>query len=154
LFFLLGFQREDNDVDWTRVYPELAENFEGELPKASARPVAATGSTAALDKMLADANISPQLIGNLGDGLRTFGDKVAAIANVSDASLATNRFTERLNGATGSVEKLNAAFEKASTDLASISTSGSDVTAYHEQVNKLANNLQHLNAVYEVELQD
>src|SRR3546814_830293 len=104
--------------------------------------------------MLADARISPELIGNLGDGLRTFGDKVAAISHVSDASLATNQFTERVKGATGSVDKLNAAFEKASSDLASISAGGSDVTVYHEQVHKLADNLQHLNSIYELELQD
>lgn len=154
LFFLLGFQNEGKDVDWSRVYPELADDFQGELPKATARPAANTGTTATLDKMLADARISPELIGNLGDGLRTFGDKVAAISNVSDASLATSQFTERVKGATGSVDQLNAAFEKASHDLAGISASGGDVTAYHEQVHKLANNLQHLNAVYELELQD
>ena len=154
LFLLLGFQTEEKDVDWTRVYPELAEDYQGELPKASVRPSASTGSTAALDKMLADAHISPELIGTLGDGLRTFGDKVAAISNVSDASLATDQFTERVKGATGSVDKLNAAFEKASSDLAGINVSGTDVTAYHEQVHKLADNLQHLNSVYELELQD
>lgn len=154
LFFILGFQNEEKDVDWTRVYPELAHDYQGELPEATVRPVANTGNTAALDKMLADARISPELIGNLGDGLRTFGDKVAAISNVSDASLATDQFTQRVKSATGSVDKLNAAFEKASSDLAGISGGGSDVTAYHEQVNKLAHNLQHLNSVYELELQD
>lgn len=154
LFLLLGFQTEEKDVDWTRVYPELSEGYQGELPKAAVQPLASAGNTAALDKMLADARISPELIGNLGDGLRTFGEKVAAISNVSDASLATNQFTERVKGATGSVDKLNAAFEKASGDLAGISAGGSNITAYHEQVNKLANNLQHLNSVYELELQD
>ncbi len=153
LFLLLGFQTEEKDVDWTRVYPELAENYQGELPQAS-RPVASVGNTAALDKMLQDAKISPDLIGNLGDGLRSFGDKVAAISNVSDASLATNQFTEKLKGATSSFDKLNIAFERASSDLADISSSGVDVNAYHEQIHKLAGNLQHLNAVYELELQD
>lgn len=154
LFLLLGFQSEDKDVDWTRVYPELADDYSGELPKSTARPAANIGTTAALDKMLQDARISPDLIGNLGDGLRAFGDKVSAISNVSDASIATSQFTEKVKGATGSFEKLNVAFEKASTDLANISSSGSDVNAYHEQVHKLANNLQHLNAVYEMELKD
>lgn len=154
LFFLLGFQNEDKEVDWTRVYPELADEYQGERPTATVRPVASTGNTAALDKMLADAKISPELIGNLGDGLRSFGDKVAAISNVSEASLATNQFTERVKSASDSVSKLNVAFEKASGDLAGISGSSNDVTAYHEQINKLANNLQHLNSVYELELQD
>src|SRR5690606_7518108 len=90
----------------------------------------------------------------LGDGLRAFGDKVSAISNVSDASIATSQFTERVKGAASSVDKLNLAFEKASNDLADISSGSGDVAAYHEQVHKLASNLQHLNAVYELELQD
>jgi len=154
LFFLLGFQSEDRDVDWTKVYPELADDYRGELPTASARPVAAVGNTAALDKMLQDARISPELIGNLGDGLRTFGDKVSAISNVADVSLATGQFTEKIKGATSSFDQLNVAFERASSDLANIGGASTDAKTYQEQVGKLANNLQQLNAVYELELKE
>ncbi|MGK6352045.1 gliding motility protein GldL [Parapedobacter sp. DT-150] len=154
LFFLLGFQSEEQDVDWTRVYPELAEDYQGELPQASARPVANVGTTAALDKMLQDAQISPNLIGTLGDGLRSFGDKVAAISNVSDASLATSQFTDKLKNATVGFDRLNVAFEKASADLANIGNASTDAKTYQEQVGKLANNLQQLNTVYELELKE
>jgi len=34
LFFLLGFQRDPVEIDWKRAYPELDEDFDGELPKA------------------------------------------------------------------------------------------------------------------------
>lgn len=156
LFFILGFQAEVREPDWTRVYPELDENFNGELPKSSARSSAgdAVGNTAALDKMLQDAKISPDLIGTLGDGLRSFGERVSAIANVSDASLATNQFTEKLKTAASGFDQLNAAFEKASADLVNIGSVGADSKAYQEQVGKLATNLQQLNAVYELELQE
>src|ERR1700739_3143000 len=72
LFGLLGFQREniEQHIDWTRVYPELSEEFKGELPKATLRGAGGSGSnTAALDKMLEDAKIGPELIGSLGEGL-------------------------------------------------------------------------------------
>jgi len=62
LFFLLGFQRETEEahVDWTRVYPELSEDFKGELPTATVRGIGGGSSnTAALDKMLEDAKIGP-----------------------------------------------------------------------------------------------
>lgn len=155
LFLILGFQQEGDDVDWTRVYPELAEDYRGELPTASARPVqAVSGHTAALDKMLQDAKISPDLIGNLGDGLRSFGDKVATISNVSDASLATSQFTEKVKSASQGFDQLNVAFEKASADLANIGSASSDAKTYQEQVGKLASNLQQLNAVYEMELNE
>ncbi|SFB77584.1 gliding motility-associated protein GldL [Parapedobacter composti] len=154
LFFILGFQAETKEPDWTRVYPELAEDYNGELPKASARPGAAVGTTAALDKMLQDAQITPDLIGTLGSGLRTFGDKVAAITQVSDASLATNQFTEKVKSATNNFDKLNSAFESATHDLANIGAASTDARTYQEQVGKLAGNLQQLNAVYELELKE
>ena len=156
LFFLLGFQREKEDahIDWTRVYPELREDFAGELPQATVRGAGGSSSTAALDKMLDDAKIGPELIGSLGEGLRTFGDKVANISKVSDAGIATSEFTSKLKTATDSYDKLSNAFETASTSLAEMVNTNVDSKAYHEQVSNLAKNLSALNAVYELELQD
>ncbi len=157
LFLLLGFQRDEKEIDWTRVYPELKEDFSGELPKSSARAIGGGdnfSNTAALDKMLADAKIGPELIGSLGEGLRTFGDKVKGIARVTDAGEATEIFTEKVKTATASYDKLSVAFEKASANLTDLAGSEGDSKAYHEQVNNLAKNLSALNAVYELELQD
>lgn len=156
LFFLLGFQREAEEahVDWTRVYPELKEDFKGELPTATTRGIGGSSSTAALDKMLDDAKIGPELIGSLGEGLRTFGDKVANISKVADAGAATNDFTSKVKTASASYDKLSNAFEAASANLSEMANSNIDSKAYHEQVNNLAKNLSALNAVYELELQD
>ncbi|MGN8072158.1 gliding motility protein GldL [Mucilaginibacter sp. 22184] len=155
LFLLLGFQREDKDIDWVRVYPELSEDFSGELPKATARPVVSNSSnTQALDKMLEDAKIGPDLVRSLGDGLRTFGDKVAAISRVTDAGEATIAFTDKVKTASASYDKLSTAFDKASANLSELANSNVDSKVYHEQVTKLGRNLSELNAVYELELQD
>src|SRR5258707_15581797 len=91
LFFILGFQREGEPLDWTRAYPELDTDYKGELPKSSAGKSGGSNfsNTAALDKMLADAKIGPELIGSLATGLTTFGDKVASISRVTDAGDAT-----------------------------------------------------------------
>ncbi|MBD1395460.1 type IX secretion system motor protein PorL/GldL [Mucilaginibacter glaciei] len=157
LFFILGFQREDKDIDWVRVYPELDEEFAGQLPKSSQKAVA-TGdgfpNTAALDKMLADAKIGPELISSLGDGLRTFGDKVNAISRVTDAGDATIAFTNKVKSATASYDNLTSAFDKATANLSEMANSNVDSKAYHDQVTNLAKNLSSLNAVYELELQD
>lgn len=156
LFLILGLQREEAEVDWTRVYPELKSDFAGELPKASARQVGGGdfSNTAALDKMLADAKIGPELIGSLGEGLRTFGDKVNAISKVTDAGEATIAFTQKVKTATASYDALSSAFDKASANLSEMANSNIDSKAYHDQVNNLAKNLSALNAVYELELQD
>jgi DNA repair ATPase RecN len=134
LFGLLGFQREavEEHIDWTRVYPELKEDY----------------------KMLEDAKIGPELIGSLGDGLRTFSDKVSNISNVADAGAATNEFAAKIKTASTSYDRLNSAFENASSSLTEMANSNVDSKAYHEQVNNLAKNLSALNAVYELELQD
>ena len=158
LFFLTGLRQPEQELPWERVYPELDPAYAGELPKASARPVAApaTGfsSTAALDKMLVDAKIGPELIESLGTGLRTFGDKVASISSVADASAATNEFTGKVKGASASFDHLNSAFAKATAQLVEMGESNTGAAAYHDQVNALAKNLSALNAVYELELQD
>lgn len=157
LFFLTGFFPPEPEPAWERVYPELREDFKGELPTASARPVAAvatSSNTAALDKMLSDAKVGPELIESLGAGLRTFGDKVATISNVADASTATNEFTSKVKNASAGIDSLSSSFEKATANLKAMGDSNVDSQAYHDQVNNLAKNLSALNAVYELELQD
>lgn len=158
LFALTGFFPPAPEPAWEKVYPELRADFDGELPTATVRavaqPAASFSSTAALDKMLADAKVGPELIESLGTGLRTFGDKVAAISNVADASTATTEFTGKLKTASTSFDALNGAFAKATSQLVEMSETNGSSKAYHEQVNSLAKNLAALNAVYELELND
>ncbi len=155
LFFLTGLYPPEPELPWERVHPELSDSFNGELPKASTKPtVANLSSTAALDQMLVDAKIGPELIESLGTGLRTFGDKVATISNVTDAATATTEFTGKIKTASASFDNLNNAFSKATAQLSELGDSNTDSKAYHDQVNNLAKNLSALNAVYELELQD
>jgi len=149
LFLLLGFQAEPTEVDWTKVYPELAEEAKPVAAQVKGAPVALS-----LDKMMADAKIGPELIGSLGEGLRTFSDKVSTISKVADAGTATQEFTTKLKTASASYDTMNAAFTKASSGLADFASSSADTKTYHDQVGNLAKNLSALNAVYELELQD
>ena len=152
LFFLLGFQREDVELDWRRAYPELDEDFAGETSKSEGG--GGFSSTAALDQMLEEAKIGPELIGSLADGLRTFGDKVNSISKVTDAGEATVAFTSKVKQATASYDNLSDAFDKAAANFAELASSNIDSKAYHDQINSMAKNLSALNAVYELELQD
>lgn len=152
LFFIMGFMSAEKDVDWTRVYPELDEDFSGELPTRSSslnivQPVT-TGNTVALDKLLQDAKIDENLIGNLGDGLRTFGDKVASISKVADTAVATNQFADKLNAASIGVSQLSHAFERAAADLQTFNESSADMLQFKEQVGTFNKNLASLNAIY------
>jgi len=155
LFFLMGFNPPAPEPNWERVYPELADDYKGELPQRSQQNVAQSPSaTAALDKMFADANVDQATINNLGVGLRAFSEKVAAINNISDVSLAANDFTEKLRIASSKFENLSSAFEKASANLVALSNTNTDAKSYHEQVQQLTQNLGSLNNMYERELRD
>ena len=154
LFFIMGFMAEHKDPQWSRVYPELYEDYSGELPTSSSRAVQSPSSTAALDKMMEEAKIGPDLIASLGTGLRTFGEKVANISNMADASGATNEFTGKVKTASEKFDNLSVAFDKATGSLSEMAATNIDSRAYHEQVNNLGKNLSALNAVYELELQD
>jgi gliding motility-associated protein GldL len=158
LFGILGFQRDVTEIDWTRAYPELSEDYKGELPASSSKVAIGGGGnfseTAALDKMMADAKIGPELINSLGEGLRTFGDKVSAISRVTDAGNATIVFTEKVKKASESYDKLSVSFDKATANIADLAGSGEDSKTYHDQVTTMAKSLTALNAVYELELQN
>lgn len=153
LFFIMGFMSSEKDVDWTRVYPELDEEYKGELAARSnvvpaLVPPVSTGNTAALDKLLQDAKIDENLIGNLGDGLRVFGDKVAAISQVADTSTATHQFAEKLNAASIGASHLSQAFERAASDLQTFNEASVDMQQFKEQVSTFNKNLSSLNAIY------
>lgn len=152
LFFLMGFNQPAKEPAWERVYPELADDYSGEAPArhTSKEPSA----TVALDKMMADANVDPAAIEKLGSGLKAFSDKITAINNIADISLAASQFTEKLNTTSSKFDTLSAAFEKATANLVSMANTEVDSTGYHRQVEQLTQNLSQLNNMYESELRD
>lgn len=151
IFFLSAFEKPHEEYDWSLVYPELAGMDAHSKPAKSAN-----GATVSqqLDQMLEDAKIGPELIESLGTGLRTFGEKVSTISNVTDAATNSNEFASKLKKASNSVDELTSAYSQASSSLSEIAASSTDSKMYHEQVQTLAKNLSSLNAMYELELQD
>src|SRR5699024_11030651 len=139
LFFIMGFVTAEEAPDWTRVFPELSSDYEGELPAVAARPLSAPaptniGNTAALDKMLQDADITPEMVDRLGNGLRAFGEKVEAISKVSETATATHAFSDKLNQASQGVSQLSSAFERTASDLQTFNESSADMQNFKEQI--------------------
>src|SRR5687767_6386315 len=60
IFFLSAFQPAAHEVDWTRVYPQLSDEYEQRSDSGNVMQK--------LDDMLADANVTPATISNLGAG--------------------------------------------------------------------------------------
>jgi gliding motility-associated protein GldL len=151
IFFLSAFQPQSHEVDWTRVYPQLADDYNG--PKAQVLP-SGPSVTGDLDRMLRDANVTPATISTLGQGLNRLSETAGQMADLSDATVATKEYTSKVRSAAGSLEKINEAYSSSVDAIKQMTAATSNTREYHEQVQNITKNLGALNAVYEMELQD
>ena len=147
IFFLSAFEKPHTDYDWSLVYPELAQAEEVKTKKAVAPKMEGT-VTQQLDQMMAEAKVGPELIASLGDGLRNFGDRVAAISSAADITSSSNEFAAKLQAASKSVEGLSSSYANVSETMQAFSDSLADARNFKDEVGKLTQNLSSLNAVY------
>ena len=146
IFFLSAFQPAAHEVDWTRVYPQLADEYDQRMDSGNL--------TQKLDDMLADANITPASINSLGAGLQSLSETTAQMADLSQATLATNDYTDKVRKAATSLDQINQAYASTAEAIGQLSNATMDAREYHQQVQNVTKNLGALNAVYEMELQD
>jgi len=71
IFFLSAFEPPHPEPDWAKVYPELAEDFEGpaQPTRISNRPAAGESPLLKIDEMLKTAKVDQNMLDNLGKGL-------------------------------------------------------------------------------------
>ncbi|WP_439880623.1 gliding motility protein GldL [Pontibacter sp. MBLB2868] len=155
IFFLSAFQPNAHEPDWARVYPQLADDYQGEaLMPASATAGGGTSLTRKLDDMMRDADITPETINNLGMGLNRLSDTAAQMADLSQATTATQEYTVRVRAAADQLDNMNKAYATTAEALSHMAGSTVDAQEYHGQIQSMTRNLGALNAVYEMELQD
>lgn len=168
LFVMGAFEEPHLPVDWSLVYPELAMNHhdeEGEegheelggshSPAISGHGGGGNGDAVSqkLDQMLMDANVGPELIESLGEGLRNFGVTASSLNKVGDASVATEALVGSLESASKNVDMMSDAYSKASASLAGITDLKGEGTSYAEQLTTMTKNLGELNTVYEQQIE-
>ncbi len=156
IFLLSAFEPPHRDPDWSKVYPELSDDYDGPkaAPRAVAAPAAATGASAQMDKMLADAKVGPDLIKSLGDGMRNLADSAKKMSNLSDAAVATNEYAGNVKKASASLTEMNKSYSSAMEGMKGFANAATDTKEYHAQVQNVTKSLGALNAVYEMELKD
>ncbi|UXP33757.1 gliding motility protein GldL [Reichenbachiella agarivorans] len=155
IFFLSAFEPKHHEVDWSKVYPELADDYDG--PRAQPRAAVAstgTGVSQQMDKMLADAKVGPELIKSLGDGMKNMADSAMKMSNLSDAAVATNEYAQNVKSASKSLVEMNKSYASTATSIAAMADASKDASAFHSQIQNATKNLGALNAVYEMELKD
>jgi len=154
IFFFSAFEKQHEEPDWSLVYPELATGEHGE---GGHKGVAAkkTGTlTEQLDNMLAEAKIEPELIASLGDGMRTLSTQAHKLSEITDASVATQEYTDSLRGASDKVSTLATTYEEASKSLTGLSEGQNYGNAAGQHLQRMTENLSSLNNMYELQLQE
>ncbi len=155
IFFLSAFEPPHSEPDWSKVYPELAEDFEGAVAKPRiSNQKAGPSATQELDKMMEKAKIGPELFDSLGKGMKNMADSASKMSNLADAAVATNDYAKNVKTASQSLLEMNKSYASTATAMSDMANASKDAKEYHAQIQNVTKNLNALNAVYEMELTD
>ncbi|MBV6643896.1 MAG: gliding motility protein GldL [Cyclobacteriaceae bacterium] len=154
IFFLSAFEPKHKDPDWAKVYPELADDYDGPSAPKRVTSSAPQGTSAQLDKVLADAKVGPELISSLGQGMKTLADSANKMSKLGDASVATNEYANNVRTASKTLVDMNKSYNVSMEAMTAMADATKDAKEYHGQVQNVTKSLSALNALYEMELKD
>lgn len=164
IFFLSAFEPPHKEWDWSLVYPELAGMIE-ETPTLDENgnpielPMSQDPLSAKLDKMLEEANISPELMDRLGQGMQNLAESANSMNNMANVTAATDKFVSNLDGVAGQAGKLLESMQGAPEAISTLSTIyketaetlGGEVS-YVDEMKKMSASLSSINAMYEMQI--
>ena len=153
IFSFSSFEPVDDELDWSLVYPELANGEDRKKDVKKEDPKEAQGLLSQkLDNMLRDAKIDGELMASLGNSIRNFEGAAKGIAPTVDAMASTKKYSEELTMAAAQMESLNSLY-KIQLDSASRNAQINNEVAENnlklkDQMQSLTSNLSSLNNVY------
>lgn len=154
VFTISAFERQQSDLDWSLVYPELAgganfgkKQIKGEDPKDAEGLLSKK-----LDNLLKEAKIDGELMASLGTSIKNFEGAAKGISPTVDAMTAQKKYSEEMSLAAAQMESLNSLYrvqmESANRQATINEESVESATKLKEQMKSLASNLSSLNGVY------
>jgi gliding motility-associated protein GldL len=149
VFALSAFEPVEEDLDWAKVYPELAGGDAKELQEAQ-EPEGLLSQK--LDDMLAKANLDSDKMERLAVSIQNFAGAADNIAPAADSISATTKYSEQLAVAASQMESLNSLYKvqmegaQRQTELNAETVENAE--HLKEQMESLATNLSSLNGVY------
>lgn len=155
IFFFSAFEPLHVEYNWALVYPELATGADIELEETEKKSrrdkkqqvkTDSLTPTQALDKMLEEAKIGPELMESLASGMRNLSDNAHKLAGVSDAVVSTDNYTASLQKASESVRNLTLKYDKVAANL---ETDGGATAAYIESVKRATTAVSQLATAYD-----
>ena len=154
VFALSAFEPVEDELDWTKVYPELADGTSsGRGGKKEATPEEAQSLLSQkLDNILKEAKLDAQLVSRLGTSIKDFQGAVEPLASASQSISATNTYNEQMSKAAAQMASLNTLYqtqvENASKQADLNTAMVENSQRLQEQMQSLATNLSSLNGVY------
>ena len=93
VFAISAFDAPEDDLDWSKVYPELA----GEEGTSEKEQGADGLLSQKLDTLLAEANIDSKLMESLGTSMKNFQGAAEGLSAASESISATNKYNEQMS---------------------------------------------------------
>ena len=162
IFFLSAFEPPHKEWDWSLVYPELAGMVEDnplELDENGNPVVSKDPLSAKLDKMLEEANITPELMDRLGQGMQNLAESANAMNKMANVTTATDKFVSNMDNVAGQAGKLLESMQGAPEAISTLSAiyretaeSLSGEVSYVEEMKKMSASLSSINAMYEMQI--
>ena len=145
VFFISAFDAVEDDLDWTKVYPELGD--------AVGEGTGVNGMLSQkLDNLLQEAQVDTELMTNLGNSIKNFHTAAEGLSVASESISSTVKYNEQVELAATQMESLNGLYQvqmENSNKQAELNNSMIENSELlKEQMESLATNLSSLNGVY------
>lgn len=148
IFFFSAFDTPEDDLDWSKVYPELGEDGFSSTDKIGADGLLSQK----LDNLLKEAKIDSSLMESLGASMKNFQGAAEGLSAASESISSTNKYNEQVSMAAVQMESLNSLYKvqvENSSKQAELNNAVVENTErLKEQMESLAKNLSSLNGVY------
>jgi len=155
IFFLGAFEPHPKELDWSKVYPELAEDAPIARQGFSHTKGAELDFVAEkLENLFAQANIDGALIDRLGKGFQSLAASTEHMANLSHLVDMTQQYSSNLEQASGSLADLHQAQSSIVGTVQQFGNIGSQIQDIQENVQVFSENLQKNNAIFDNEMQN
>ena len=148
VFAISAFDTPEDDLDWSKVYPEL-----GDASLTSEKEEDTQGLLAQkLDSLLQEAKIDVSLMESLGTSMKNFQGAAEGLSAASESISSTNSYNEQMSLAATQMENLNSLYkvqvENANNQFVLNESVAENTEKLKEQMESLAQNLSSLNEVY------
>jgi len=145
VFAISAFEPIEDDLDWTKVYPELGD--------ADGEGAGVNGMLSQkLDNLLQEAQVDTKLMTDLGNSIKSFHTAAEGLSVASESISSTAKYNEQVELAATQMESLNGLYQvqmensNKQSELNNAMVENSE--RLKDQMESLASNLSSLNGVY------